>query len=197
MNPLTQEHLDFMTELMSLDLNIGDAKPHGYKLAFVIEQLTTLNELKCKLEDMENNPRDYEPTEIIDYHICEESNGLIVATNNSLLNMLNISKYKRSGVYDLEIKLVNNERDLPKGYDEELIWTSSIDGRIITNNLEMDYWQRDRVEPEDYKYGYVILVMGKFRQENIKDTWEYQTLLTKYLRAKETLKVRIAELPLQ
>lgn len=197
MKALTQEHLDFMTELMSLDLNIGDTKPHGYKLSFVIEQLTTINNLKYKLEDMENNPRAYEPTEIIDYHICEESNGLVVATNNNLKRVLDILRYKGSGVYDLEIKLVNNELDLPKGYDEELIWTSSIDGRIITNNLEMDYWQRDRVEPEDYKYGYVILVMGKFRQDDIKDTWEYQTLLTKYLRAKETLKVRIAELPLQ
>ena len=197
MNPLTQQQLDFITDMMSLDLNIGDAKPHGYKLVFVIEQLTILNELKCKLEDMENNPRDYEQTEIIDYHICEESNGKVVATNNNLKRVLDISKYKRSCVYDLEIKLVNNERDLPKGYDEELIWTSSIDGRIITNNLEMDYWQRDRVGPEDYKYGYVILVMGKFRQENIKDSWEYQTLWAKYKRAKEILKVRIAELPLQ
>lgn len=197
MKALTQEHLDFMTELMSLDLNIGGTKPHGYKLAFVIEQLTTINSLKCKLEDMENNPRDYEQTEIIDYHICEESNGKVVATNNNLRRVLDISKYKSSGVYDIEIKLVNNERDLPKGYDEELIWTSSIDGRIITNNIEMDYYQRDRVSPEDYKYGYVILVTGKYKQENIKDTWEYQTLLAKYKRAKETLKVRIAELPLQ
>ena len=61
----------------------------------------------------------------------------------------------------------------------------------------MDYYQRDRVKPEDYKYGYVILVTGKYKQENIKDTWEYQTLLAKYKRAKEISKVRITELPLQ
>lgn len=197
MKALTQEHLDFMTELMSLDLNIGDTKPHGYKLAFVIEQLTILNELKCKLEDMENNPRCYEQSQIIDFHTCEEVDGLDLSTREDLLKMLDISKYKKAGAYNLEIKLAHNESDLPKGYDEELIWTSSIDGRIITNNLEMDYWQRDRVDPEDYKYGYVILVMGKFRQENIKDGWEYQTLWAKYKRAKEILKVRIAELPLQ
>lgn len=193
--PLTQEQLDFLTSLMSLDLDVNSNNNHGYKLQHVINQMYNLNKIKLTLEDMENNPRDYEYTKILDYCIVRDT-PTGVMSNIPIDTIFDTTNFNNDVVYDLKIKVVYSKEDLPKDYDEELIWTSSNDKRVITNNIEMDYYERDRVEPQDYKYGYVILVTGKIKVD-IKETWEYIDLLSKYNRAKETLKVRIAEIAIQ
>lgn len=185
-----QNKYDVLVSLMDLELNSDSIKLHGNIITHLSPYIHELNRLKTTITMMELRPRDYDETEILDYSIvyCDKDGN---KHNKDIYDVMNTSKYDTNKYYNLELKFAYNEHELPENYDRDLIWTDE-DGKILTNNIELDYYMRDNVDTKDYKYGCVLLLTGKVKRD-IKDMPKYKETLLAYNRLKEKIKVEIAK----